>query len=55
MSRSVVLVNDVKSLPPSVKVGVHGAPKLLSRATFSKISLIAAATMPKFVALEAQK
>ena len=56
VSQPVVLVNAVKSLPPSAKVGVHGAPKLfLARATFSKISLLAAATVPKYVALAAQK
>jgi len=51
----LILVNAVKRLPPSPKVGATGAPKLVSRAIFSKISLFAAVTVPKFVALVAQK
>ena len=50
VSRPVVLVNAVKSLPPSVKVGGTVAPKMVSRAAFSKISLILATTVPKRVA-----
>ena len=55
VSRPLVLVNAVKSLPPSVRLGAQEPPKLVARVTFSKLSLFAAATVPKCVAPTIQK
>ena len=55
VSRSVVLANAVKRFPPSPKVGLQGPQKLVSRAIFSKISLLAAATVRQCFASAIQK